>query len=102
MWEFLKKKKSIVNPLPENACMGHLMQVHKVDGQILRQHLRCVSKKDSIKGVEATRMRIFDIREVEKRGITVAGWETFDQYPDLLAFEGYVAYNKAFFERKNF
>ena len=82
--------------------MGHLMQKHKVDSQTLRKDMRCVSREDTIKGIKVTRMRIFDIREIEKRGITVTGWETFDQYPDALAFEGYVSYNTALFERKNF
>jgi hypothetical protein len=48
-------------------------------------------------------MRIFNHQEAEKRGVSVKGWETFDNHPELVTFEGYVidARNEAVLERRN-
>jgi hypothetical protein len=66
--------------------------------------MRCVMKEGAINGLKVMFLRIFNIKEIETRNIKITGWETFDQYPELLAFEGYVneITNQAFLERKNF
>ena len=100
MWWF---KKSVVNPIPSNACWGLLVGQHKIDVDTLTNVMRCVVKEGIVNDRKVTFVRIFDLREIEKRKITITGWETFDQYPELLAFEGYFTEaNYAFLERKNF
>jgi hypothetical protein len=48
-----------------------------------------------------TFIRVFKPKEAEQRGIVVTGWETFDQHPELVIFEGYLTNrNVAFMERK--
>ena len=38
---------------------------------------------------------------VERRGIAITGWEAFNEYPDLILFEGYLTRsNEAHLERK--
>ena len=49
-----------------------------------------------------TFLRVFDLRDLEKSGVRVESWETFEENPHLVLFEGYVTKtNKAFLERKN-
>jgi hypothetical protein len=44
---------------------------------------------------------VFKPSEAKKIGIPVTGWETFDSYPDLVHFEGYITRNnEAHLERK--
>ncbi len=101
MWWFGKKK--VINPIPSNACWGHLVSEHKVDVDTLYHKMRCVMKEDVLNGEKVTLLRIFDTSHVEKENVTVTGWETFDRHPELIAFEGYVtASNRAFLERRNF
>jgi hypothetical protein len=48
-----------------------------------------------------TFMRVFKPKEAEQKGVVVTGWETFDQHPDLILFEGYLTRsNEAYLERK--
>ena len=52
-------------------------------------------------GSRLTSLRIFSLSDAEKKGIAVAGWETFDQHPELIMFEGYLDdKNQARLERK--
>ncbi|MBF8266049.1 MAG: hypothetical protein HW384_1913, partial [Dehalococcoidia bacterium] len=46
-------------------------------------------------------MRVFKPKQAEKCGITITGWETFDQHPELILFEGYLTkFNEAFLEKR--
>jgi hypothetical protein len=64
-------------------------------------HMRCVVKEGEGADNGVTFMRIFDLRETIKQKIEIGGWETFDQHPELIVFEGYYTINdKAFLERK--
>jgi hypothetical protein len=95
-------KKSAIRPIPSNACWGHLVRDHHVDVDTISTTMRCVMKEGAINGLKVTFLRIFNIKEIEKRNISITGWESFDQYPELLVFEGYVneITNRAFLERK--
>jgi hypothetical protein len=64
----------------------------------LSKNIRCVDKPGVKDGFQVNLLRIFSLRDVEKKGITIAGWETFDQYPELIMFDGN---NQAHLERKN-
>ncbi len=100
MWFF---KEKIVKKIPHNACWGCLVSKHKMDVNTLEDQMRCVTKKGVVDQQNVTHMRIFNHQDVEKKGVSVTGWETFDSHPDLVTFEGYVieARNEAVLERKN-
>lgn len=94
-------KPEIVKEIRDGAW-GHLVNAHGLTVDALSRHIRCVEKTGVRDGLQVKLLRVFSLRDVEKRGITVAGWETFDQYPDLLMFEGHVdSGNRAHLERKD-
>ena len=98
MWFF---KKKIVKEITGGAC-GHLVAKHGIDVDTLSYKLRCV-EREGVTGnkVPVTFMRVFKPSEAEQKGVVVTGWETFDEHPDLVIFEGYVTQdNKAHLERK--
>ena len=81
---------------------GHLVQAHGLTVEVLSKNIRCVDKPGVKDGSQVNLLRIFSLSDVEKKGITIAGWETFDQHPELIMFEGYLdAGNQAHLERKN-
>ncbi len=94
-------KKKVIQEVKDGAW-GHLANDHNVDADTLSRSLRCVEKSGLLNGqVPVTFLRVFRLPEAEQKGIAVAGWETFDQHPDLIVFEGYLTGdNKAHLERK--
>jgi hypothetical protein len=99
MWFF---KKSAYRPIPANACWGKLVHDHHMDAETLLNHMRCVLKEGEQEGGKVTFMRVFDLRQAQKQKIEIAGWETFDQHPELILFEGYYTKDdQAFLERKS-
>jgi hypothetical protein len=70
---------------------GHLVSVHGINVDTLSSDIRCVDKAGTLKeGIPVTLLRVFRLSEVAKKTITITGWETFDQNPDLILFEGYL------------
>ena len=94
-------KKKVVREIHDGAH-GHLVSVHKIDVDTLSKEMRCVEREGTVNGVgKVTFMRVFRPKEAEQKGVVVTGWETFDQYPELVLFEGYLTRsNEAFLERK--
>ncbi len=83
-------KKKVVKEIYDGAW-GHLVSDHKIDVDTLSRDIRCVDKAGVIDGnAPVTLLRVFRLSDVQQKGITVTGWETFDQYPELLLFEGYL------------
>lgn len=94
------KKPKLIKEIHDGAW-GHMVSVHKVDVDTLYKEMRCVEREDTLDGRRVTFMRIFKPREAEEKGITVTGWETFDQHPELILFEGHLdEANNAHLERK--
>jgi hypothetical protein len=94
-------KPKIVKEIRYGAW-GHLVQAHGLTVEVLSKDIRCVDKPGVNDGCRVNLLRIFSLSDVEKKGITIAGWETFDQHPELIMFEGYLnAANQAHLERKN-
>jgi hypothetical protein len=94
-------KPKIVKKI-QGGIWGHLVDAHGLTVDTLAQDIRCVDKPSVKNGLQVNLLRIFSLRDVEKNGITIAGWETFDQHPELIMFEGYLDdNNKAHLERKN-
>jgi hypothetical protein len=94
-------RKKVIKEI-DGPAWGHLINEHKVDGNTLYRDMRCVEREGVLEEkLPVTFLRVFKIKEAEQRGITVTGWQTFDQYPDLILFEGYITEtNKAHLERK--
>lgn len=94
-------KKKIIKEIHDGAW-GHLVSVHGIDVDTLSKEIRCVEREGTLNGTQpVTFLRVFRPREAEQKGVAVTGWETFDQYPDLILFEGYLTrLNKAHLERK--
>ena len=68
----------------------------------LSREIRCVERDGIVKGQKVTLMRVFKPKQAEKCGITITGWETFDQHPELILYEGYFTKhgNIAFLEKR--
>ena len=94
-------KKKVIKEI-EGGAWGHLFNVHKVDVDTLSKGLRCVDCEGVLEGGKpVTFLRVFKPAEAQQKGIVVTGWETFDQNPDLILFEGYLTRtNEAHLERK--
>ncbi len=84
------------------GAWGHLVSTYKVDVMTLSKEFRCVDRAGVGEGGrKVTLVRVFKPLEAQAKGVVVTGWETFDQHPDLIHFEGYLtASNEACFERK--
>jgi hypothetical protein len=68
----------------------------------LSREMRCVEREGVLEnGISVTFLRIFRPMEAQRRGIDVSEWETSDQHPELILFEGYLTRaNEAYLERK--
>ncbi len=94
-------EKKVIRQI-DGAVWGHLVAVHNIDVDTLSNEMRCVEKEGVADGARPIKfIRVFRPAEVQQRGIVVTGWETFDENPDLIVFEGYLTRaNKAHLERK--
>ena len=95
-------KKKIVKEI-DGGAWGHLISVHKIDVDTLSRQMRCVDREGVLDdGTPVTFLRVFRLKEVEDAGVAITGWETFDQHPNLIRFEGYLTKkNEALLERRN-
>ena len=70
---------------------GQLVWVHKIDVDTLCRDIRCVELRGKANGGEpVTLLRIFSLKETERKGVVVTGWQTLDRHPDLILFEGHM------------
>lgn len=100
MWPF---KKKVIKRV-KDAAWGQLVSEHKIDVDTISKEMRCVEKEGVTENKEpVTFLRIFKPLEAQQRGVEVTGWETFDNHPGLVHFEGYINKyeNRAYLERKN-
>ena len=94
------RKPKIVREIHDGAW-GCLVQ-HGIDVDTLSKEIRCVEREGTLDGIgPVTFMRVFKPREAEQKGVVVTGWETFDEHPELILFEGYLTKaNEAHLERQ--
>jgi hypothetical protein len=95
-------KKKVVKQITDSAW-GHLVSVHGIDVDTLSNVMRCVEREGVVGNnkIPVTFLRVFNLAETEQKGVVVTGWETFDEHPDLVMFEGYVTQGgEAHLERK--
>jgi hypothetical protein len=94
-------KPKIIKEIRDGAW-GHLVHDHGLTVDVLSRDIRCVDKPGVRNGSQVQLLRIFSLREAEKKGIRIAGWESFEQCPELIMFEGYIdGNNEARLERRN-
>ena len=98
---FFKREKKVIREIRDGAW-GHMVSVHHVNVETLTKEMRCVEREGVLNGGEpVTFLRVFKPAEADQKGIAVTGWETFDEHPDLIRFEGYLTRaNKAHLEKK--
>ena len=94
-------KKKVVKEI-HDGIWGHLVNEHKIDVDTLSKEMRCVEREGTLDGIgKVTFVRVFKRGDAAQKGVAVTGWETFDQHPELILFEGYLTMsNKAHLERK--
>ncbi len=97
---FFSRKPKVVKEISDGVW-GYLVQ-HGIDVDTLSKEVRCVQREGTLDGVgPVVFTRVFKPREAEQKGVMVTGWETFDQYPELVLFEGYItSSNEAYLEQK--
>ena len=94
-------RKKVVKQI-DDGVWGHLVSVHGMNVDVLMNKMRCVETEGFIDNkVPVTFVRVFDPSEVEQKGVVITGWDTFNDHPDLVIFEGYLTRrNEARLERK--
>jgi hypothetical protein len=88
-------KKKIVKEIYD-GMWGHMVNEYHIDVDTLGE-MRCVDR-DAMNndGLPIKLIRIFSPGEAASKGIAVNGWETFDEHPELILYEGYLTQdNKA-------
>lgn len=94
------KKPKVVKEI-HDAAWGCLVSQHGIDVETLSRDVRCVERTGTLGGNTVTFMRVFKPKEAEQKGVVVTGWETFDEHPELILYEGYITSdNRATLERK--
>lgn len=93
-------KKKVVKEI-DYGVWGHMVNDHKIDVVAL-DNMRCVERDGMINdGLPVTLTRVFSPGEAAGKGINVTGWETFDEHPELILYEGYLTQdNKALMVKK--
>jgi hypothetical protein len=83
-------KKKIVRGI-DGAAWGCLVREHGITVDELSNNYRVVEREGTIdgSGVPVIFLRIFKPEEAKEKGVEITGWETFDQHPELLIFEGH-------------
>lgn len=94
-------KKKVVKDI-YGGIWGHMVNAHGIDVDTLSRDLRCVDREGTIKdNLPVMLIRVFKPAEAKEKNITVTGWETFDEHPELVLYEGYLRRdNMAFLEKK--
>jgi hypothetical protein len=83
-----KKKafKEIDGPL-----WGHMVNRYRIDVDTLSNQIRYVSREGSLEGERpVTFLRLFNLTHARRKGVEIAGWETLEENPDLILYEGYL------------
>ena len=98
MWLFCKKES--VKEFNYDLWR-YMVNEHKIDVATL-DRMRYVIRNVMISGLMAIKLvRVFLPHKAEAKGIKVTGWETFDEHPELILYEGYLNQeNKAFLVKK--
>ncbi len=91
------RKPKVVKRI-RDAAWGHMVSVHKIDVDTLDRDIRAVEKDGTSNGHPVTFLRVFKPEQAAAKGIEVTGWETFDEHPELMLYEGYMTDREAHLE----
>ena len=83
-----KYKKKAVEKI-EGLLWGYMVYQHGVIVDVLQNLRRVEQSTIDDKSVELTMIRIFDPASADKRGITIDGYKSLDDHPELILYEGY-------------
>jgi hypothetical protein len=94
-------KKKVVKDI-YGGIWGHMVSDHGIDVDTLSREMRCVEREGTISnGLPVMLIRVFKPNEATEKGIAITGWETFNEHPELVLYEGYLRRdNQAFLEKK--
>jgi len=98
---FSRKKKAFKEI--DGPLWGHMVSQQRIDVDTLSNLMRVVDREGTLEGKgPVTFIRVFNLNHARQKGVDIAGWETLDQNPDLILFEGYLTRtNEVQLERKN-
>ncbi len=91
------RKPKVVKEI-HDAAWGHMVSVHKIDVDTLSRDIRAVEKRVNRDGYPVTLLRVFRPAQAAAKAIEVTGWETFDEHPELILYEGYMTDRDAHLE----
>jgi hypothetical protein len=76
---------------------------HRIDVDTLSNQIRYVSREGSLEGNRpVVFLRLFNLTHARQKGVEIAGWETLEENPDLILYEGYLTRtNEVQLDRKN-
>lgn len=96
------KKPRVVKEI-HDGLWGYMVNMHGIDVDTLARDIRCVEHRGNFEGKgQVTLVRVFKPKDTAAQGVEVTGWETFDEHPELILFEGYLDdRNEAHLERKS-
>ncbi len=78
----------------QSVAWGHMVNEYKIDVDMLSKDFRAVEKPGVVQGKgKVTMMRLFKLSDAYAKNVNVTGWETFDEHPELVLYEGYVTPN---------
>lgn len=95
-------KKQVIKEIGGSPLWGYLFNSCGFDSDTLYHEIRYVERKGELNGGESvTFIRVFSLKTAQGKGVTATGWETFDEHPELILFEGYITKDyKVKLERK--
>jgi hypothetical protein len=85
--ESKQKKERAVKKI-EGTLWGYMVREHGVTVDIL-QNLRRVEHDGVVEDKPAIMMRIFDPAAADKEDVVVEDYESLDNHPELILYEGY-------------
>ncbi len=86
----------------DGPIWGHMVNRHRIDVDTLSSQIRYVSREGSLEGDRSvTFLRLFNLTHARQKGVEISGWETLEENPDLILYEGFLTQaNEVQLERK--
>ena len=86
----------------DGPIWGHMVNRHRIDVDTLSSQIRYVFREGSLEGDKpVTFLRLFNLAHARQKGVEIVGWETLEENPDLILYEGFLTQaNEVQLERK--
>lgn len=82
-----KKEKGVMS-LSGSAVWSYMHSRHGISGEALVP-LRRVESDGIVNDKPVTRIRIFDLATAKEKGVAIEDYQSLDNHPDLILYEGY-------------